>query len=74
MAVLFDEATSLYLPTGTLERVRLLAAKRGEKPANFMRMAILERVSEAEEAHNRRRARRAGGQYGHPAEHHHNQA
>ena len=40
----FKEATSVYLPSGTRQRIRELVDGRGETPATFMRVAILNRL------------------------------
>lgn len=51
MATRFKEATSVYLPSGTRRRIREVIEGRGETPATFMRVAILNRLRKEEADH-----------------------
>ena len=45
----FPEASAIYLPAGTRERLDTIAQSTGMNAGTFMRVAVLDRLKEAEQ-------------------------
>lgn len=50
---IYPESAAVYLPRGTKERLQAVAIQRGMTASTFMRVAVLDRLNQADDVESR---------------------